>query len=444
MKLRENTVAVFGLGRVGSTLAASLLRNGFVVFGVDKDDKKVKRIEEGVPLYPDEPLIDEVLKKYYKEGRLLPISDGTKASKASRYKVITVPIPLKAKAPSFTDFKEALTEIAKGMRRGDAVMVESSVPPGTSRYVALPILETFSGLNGEKDFYLVYSPERIFEGRALKDLEENYPKVVAGLGPKSLKGGMDFYSKIAKGGILTLSSLEAAEVEKLVEGIYRDVNIALANELALACESLGVDFWEVRRAANSQPFCHLHLPGTGVGGGCIPVYPYYLLSTIKGMSLELIEDSRKRNEGMPKTVALLFDEFIRLKKFEVEKVAILGLAFRGDVADDRNSPTYDLVRELRSLGYKVRIHDPMVTKPSKRVKVYRSLREALKGAQAIIVAVDHSTYRDLNESKLEGMMDGKPIIFDARGILDRGFFDEERLRIIGVAPKLEFEPIPID
>jgi nucleotide sugar dehydrogenase len=181
-----------------------------------------------------------------------------------------------------------------------------------------------------------------------------------------------------------------------------------------------------------------------VGGNCIPIYPHYFLSTIKGISFELIEDSRKRNERMPKTVAQLFDEFIRLKKFKVEKVVVLGLAFRGDVADDRNSPTYDLIRELRSLGYKVRIHDPMVTKPSKKVKVYRSLKGALKGAQAIIVAVDHSAYRGLDERKLEGIMDVKPIIFDARGILDRSSFNEERLRVIGVAPKPEFEPIPID
>jgi hypothetical protein len=444
MKLRENTVAVFGLGRVGSTLAASLLKNGFVVFGVDKDDNKLKRIREGPSLYPDEPFIDDILKKHCEEGKLLLTSDGIKASKASRYKVLTVPIPLKARLPSFTDFKEALTEIAKGTKRGDVIIVESSVPPGTSRYVALPILETFSGLSGEKDFYLVYSPERLFEGRALKDLEENYPKVVAGLGPKSLREGMDFYSKIAKKGVLTLSSLEAAEVEKLVEGIYRDVNIALANEIALACESLGVDFWEVRRAANSQPFCHLHLPGTGVGGSCIPIYPYYFLSTVKGISLELIESSRKRNDEMPKTVALLFDEFIHLKNFRVEKVTILGLAFRGNVSDDRNSPTYDLIRELRSLGYKVRVHDPMVTKPSKRVKVYRSLKGALKGAQAVIIAVDHSAYLGLDERKLEELMGTRPVIFDARGILDRSSFDEERLRVIGVAPKVELEPIPID
>ncbi len=441
---REKTIAVFGIGRVGSVIVAALLRAGFNVYAVDKDASKLDTIASGEELYPDEPLAGRTLIEGYKEGRLLITSDGGKASKASRIKIISVPIGLKGRNPDFSLLKLAIKELTIGMRKGDLVSIESSVPPGTSRYVVLPILETLTGLEVENDFFLVYSPERIFQGRALKDLEENYPKVVAGAGPRSLEEGVKFYSKVSKRGVLPLSSLEAAEVEKLAEGVYRDVNIALANELALACEALGVDYWEVMKAANSQPFCHLHRPGTGVGGNCIPIYPYFLLSTLKGMDVPVIEHSRKRNESMPRCVAFLFDEFLSQSGHEVSDVLVLGLSFRGNVADDRNSPTYELVRELKGLGYRVRVHDPYLRKPSKKVKFYRDIRKALKGVQAVILSTDHSVYSSLGMKEMEEMAGEKLLVFDARGVLDRTLFDKRRLRILGNAPRYKIVGIPID
>jgi len=441
---RSKTVAVIGLGRVGSIIAASLLRNGFFVYGVDKDRSKLESIKRERGLYWDEPKVDQVLIKAYKEGRLVLTVNGEEASKFSRVKLVSIPIPLKGRDPDFTNFKNAIKELSKGIKRGDLVSIESSVPPGTTRYIALPIMEAISGLQGEKDFYLVYSPERIYQGRGLADLEENYLKVVAGLGPKSLEEGVKFYSKIAKKGVITLSKLEAAEVEKLAEGIYRDVNIALANELALACEALGVDFWEVRKAANLQPVCHIHLPGTGVGGNCIPIYPYYLLSVVKKLKMEVVEAARKRNEMMPKMIARLLDEFITYKRLRVNKIAVLGLAFRGDVDDDRNSPTYELIKELKELGYDFLIHDPFIKKPSKKVKVYSDLERVLKNCEIAIIATDHSYYRSLSYDEIKKMAGKDIYIFDARGVLDRRMFQEGRLRIIGVPPKLEIAHIPID
>ncbi len=437
-------MAVFGIGRVGSAVAAALLRSGMRVYGVDKDEGKLRALASGSPLYPDEPLVDRALIDGYREGRLNLTPDGAEASRASRVKVITVPVWLKGRNPDFSSLKEAVEEVAAGLQKGDLVSIESSVPPGTTRYVVLPILETLTGLKVEEDFFLVYSPERLLQGRALKDIEESYPKVVAGAGPRSLDEGVKFYSRISRKGVLPLSSLEAAEVEKLAEGIYRDVNIALANELAMACEALGVDYWEVMRAANSQPFCHLHRPGTGVGGNCIPVYPYFLLATIRGLDMSVTEHARRKNESMPETVALLFDEFVYQSGKEVGDVAVLGLAFRGNVADDRNSPTYGLVKELRKLGYRVRVHDPHVKKPAKRLKFYRDLRKALKGVQAVIVATDHSAYSSLSLEEMEKMAGGELLVFDARGVLDRTLFDGDKLRILGKAPNYRIVTIPID
>lgn len=441
---REEWVAVFGLGRVGSAVASALLRCGMNVYGVDKDERKLKALTSGLGIYPDEPLVDRILISGHREGRLRLTSDGVEASKASRVKVITVPVGLRGRNPDFSSLKLAAREVAGGLESGDLICVESSVPPGTTRNVVLPILESLAGLVVERDFFLVYSPERIYQGRALMDIEESYPKVVAGAGPRSLEEGIKFYSRISKRGVLPLSSMEAAEVEKLVEGIYRDVNIALANELAIACEALGVDYWEVMRAANSQPFCHLHKPGTGVGGNCIPVYPYFLLSKIKGLDMSLVKYARKRNESMPRYVASLFDEFVTRSGKKVEEVAVLGLAFRGNVADDRNSPSYDLVEELRNLGYKVRVHDPYLEKPSREVEFHRDLGNALKGVQAVIVATDHSVYSQLDIKEMEKMAGGELLVFDARGVLDRTLFNGKKLRVLGKAPDYRAVNIPID
>ena len=181
-------------------------------------------------------------------------------------------------------------------------MISPSLPPRTTENIILPILESNSGLKGERDFYLIYNPERIFEGRALQDIESNYPAIVSGLGKKSLSFAEDLLKLISKKGVLTMPDMASAESEKLFEGIYRDVNIALANELAGFCEQIGVNYWEVRKGANSQPYCHLHYPGTGVGGLCIPVYPRFIINEAKkiGKPVHLVEFSRKINDLMPK------------------------------------------------------------------------------------------------------------------------------------------------
>ncbi len=431
---REITIAVYGLGRVGAAVAAVFLRHGFNVLGVDVDEEKVQKINSKEKLFSLEPHVDEAFIEGIEKGSFKATSDLADASKGSKYKILTVPVPLVLKAPDFSNLKQASESIGKGIRKGDVVIVESSVPPGTTRQVVAKEVGEASGLKPEEDFLIGYSPERIYEGRAVYDIEENYPKVVSGYGAKSLVEIAELYSKVAKKGIIKMSSMEAAELEKLAEGLYRDVNIALANELALFAQRLNVDFWEVRSAANSQPYSNIHKPGAGVGGNCIPVYPYYVLYTANrlGFHFRMVESARWVNERMPLVVVSNFVELFILNKKSLRTVALLGLAFRGDTDDDRLSPSYDIIDRLRALNVNVKVHDPYVKRPSRSdVQVSDNLEETLAKVDGIIISTDHSVYKELDYEKLAKMSGNEPIIYDARGIL----YGKPKIYVLGTGYK---------
>lgn len=425
----ELTVAVYGLGYVGLALAAAWARAGAKVIGVDVDAEKVAALSNGVVEYVEED-VRRAISEAVKAGRMEVTTDGEMASIRSKAKFITVPVYLASTRPSiqvdFSALISAAKAIAQGLKREDLVVVESSVPPGTTEEVVRPVLEE-SGLTAEEDFYLAYSPERIMVGHALKDIEENYPKIVAGVGPKSAEVAAALYKKVAKKGVIKLSSIKAAEFEKLLEGVYRDLNIALANEMANLANALGVSFAEARVAANSQPYSHVHKPGTGVGGSCIPVYPYFLMWTAEklGVDLPLTALGRAVNEAQPYRVAeAAVKAMIREGVNPVEaKIAVLGLAFRGDVDDTRRSPTYDLLRGLLEFGIRpanIVVHDPYVRRDKTLerlgIKLTADLEEALAGASLAVVSTDHSVYK-VKASELARHMK-TPVIVDARGVLE--------------------------
>jgi len=421
-------VSVYGTGYVGVSLIAVYLRHGLKVIGVDIDEKKLEKIRRG-DLWFDEKAIGSAVKKGLEEGKLFLTSDGVEASRRSVIKVITVPIYIDwdTKKIDYSSLEDVSMKIGLGLKRDDLVIVESSVPPGTTRDVVKPILEESSGLKAENDFYLAHSPERVYIGRAVEDIEKNYPKVVGGVGPRSLNIASRFYERIAEKGVISLSSTTAAEFEKLAEGIYRDVNIALANELAVTAMKLGVDYYEAREAANSQPYCHLHLPGPGVGGYCIPVYPYFMMDRVlaKGYIMELTKLARRINESMPYIVVSLVEEL--RKKTELKpnnaKVSVLGAAFRGNIDDVRLSPTHDTVALLRARGYRdIVVHDPFVKSDpvleELNIKLTGDLEEALKDSDVVIVATRHDKYKRLKLSEIICLSGKKPLIVDATAFID--------------------------
>jgi nucleotide sugar dehydrogenase len=385
-----------------------------------------------------EPKVREAFDQGFREKRFFLSSNGIKMSELSEFKIIAVPVGTVEDWSDLTAMKTVSRTIGSGLKLGDIVAVQSSVPVGTTETVVCPILEKESGLRVEEEFGLIYSPQRLAEGHEVEDIEDNYPAIVSGMGQKSLEVGSTLYGLIAKRGVLKMSSVRAAEMEKLCEGIYRDVNIALSNELSHLCEAADIDFWEVRMAANSQPYSNLHKPGTGVGGLCIPFYSTFVIRKAieLGIEAEIISVGRRINESMPEYTV---NQALRLlttvrKSTKGAKCAILGLAFRGDIPDSRFSPTYAIVALLRNKGLSVNVHDPYIfsdTLLDSDVALTDSIEKAVKGAQLIIVSTDHSQYRKLNGRSL-GTMVGEPFaIFDGRGVLEPEAFDRRYYGGIG-------------
>ena len=433
---KKKIISIFGLGNVGGPLAAAWLNSGATVIGVDISQKLLIDIENGNS-HQKEPFISSIFSNGLKSQKFFITNDGIKASKQSHIKIIAVPVGLKRKNIDLSALISAITAVSKGLKKGDAVIISPSLPPGTTAKTVLSILEKNSKLKGERDFFLIYNPERIYEGRALKDIEENYPAIVSGLGIKSLNFGDNLLQIISKKGTIRMSSLSNAESEKLFEGVYRDVNIALANELADYCESIGVNFWEARQGANSQPFCHLHYPGTGVGGLCIPVYPRFVINSGSkiGKSLKILRHSRLINDKMPIKCVEDSIEFMKKNKIAIKgaKIAILGLGFRGEVTDSRLSPTYQVMNEFLKLGCIVAIHDPYIKKDSKipkKVSLSSNLEEVIKESDLVFISTDHKIYSKLNKKSLSK---GKSsiLIYDGRNILDQKNFPSSSLLTIG-------------
>ena len=434
--LAKHVFAIYGLGNVGGSIAAVWLRAGAKIIGVDISDILLNKIKNGNS-HKKEPLLSETFTDALKKGTFTLSSNGVYASKKSSIKIIAVPVGLKNKKVDLKAVIQVTKDISKGLKKGDTVILSPSLPPRTTSDIVLPILEKGSKLKGEKDFYLIYNPERIFEGRAVQDIEKNYPAIISGLGPKSLKIAENLFGVISKKGVLKMATLAEAEAEKLFEGVYRDVNIALANELADYCERIGINFWETRKGANSQPFCHLHYPGTGVGGFCIPIYPRIIIEDADkvGKTMSLLQYSRKINDNMPKkcvqdAVNLLLKNKIKLKN---AKIAVLGLGFRGDVTDTRLSPTYDVVNEFIKNGCNVIIHDPYIFQDKnlpKSVPLSKNLKYVTKDANLIFISSDHKIYSKLTSRSFSKRK--KPILFfDGRNILSKKNFTSAKIQTIG-------------
>ncbi|MEM4213806.1 MAG: nucleotide sugar dehydrogenase, partial [Candidatus Methanomethylicaceae archaeon] len=412
------TVAVYGMGRVGLPIAVAWLRAGAKVIGVDINHGLVEMLNDGKTPLEDEPNINEWVKRGVEEKRFYATNDGVAASRNSDIKIIVIPTTLNAKKKLNNSSLITVAEnIGKGLKAGDVVILECTVPPLTTENLVKPILEEESGLRAEEDFGLAYSPERIYEGRALQDIEENYPKVVGGIGSKSTEAVASLYECIARKGVIRLKSPREAEASKIFEGIYRDVNIALANELAKFCMSAGIDFMEARSAANSQPFCHLHLPGIGVGGLCIPIYPYFLMGVAEdlGMRLPIPRLARKINEGMPSYTFRLLKFALREAGIKIRdaKIGILGLSFRGGIKDTRLSPAIEFIKLLEGKVGGVRAYDPWV-RTLEGVDTCSSLEELLDWSDALVLATDHPEFKEMDLRNLKKRI----VVVEGRNIID--------------------------
>jgi len=424
------------MGYVGIPVAALFADiEGFQVTGVQRRSKrsgwKISTLNKGEnPIGGDEPGLSELLKRVCDKGTFL-VTDNPNVVREADAVLIDVQTPTDTNhLPRYESLKEVSKQIAENLRPGTLVCIESTVAPGTTRNIVKPIIEKFSGLKAGDDFSLAFAYERVMVGRLLYNIT-NLPRIVGGIDKKSTDCAVSLYSNIVKSSIHPTDDI-TAEVAKTVENTYRDVNIAFSNEVALICESLGIDAYEVRELVNTlpnipsepskNPVRNMHVPGTGVGGHCLPKDSWLLkygLDTYGKFPVEpkIIVSSRELNDWMPvHTVDLLQEE---LDKQGVNltgaRIVVLGLAFLPDSDDTRNTPTYVLEKSLRERGAKVVIHDTLVSFDDGVDNLTNNLWEAFENSDGIILSTAHSEYKDLDFERLHNVV-RKPVIIDGRNL----------------------------
>jgi nucleotide sugar dehydrogenase len=431
------TVGVFGFGHVGSVIGVGWALAGARVIGMTLDKHAIKMFKSGASPFPEETYLPQYL-GMLKDRGLLEVTDNYNyGASESDIKIIAVPAHLSGeKNPDLTPVVEVSKVIGKNLSKGDVVIVETSLPPGTTRNVIKPILEGENGLKSDEDFALAYSPERISAGTALKDYLENYPKIIGCDSPKSLELVATLYSAVVKNSIVKMSSTMAAETEKLFEGVYRDVNIALANELAVFCEKIGVSFDEVQKAANSQPFSHLHSPGIGVGGACIPIYPYFILDVaIKhGVELQIVRLARMVNDYSTELFTKKVLNALRFLRIEPSRCifALLGLSFRGGTSDTRLSPALKVLSFIEKAGGMVKACDPLVERIEGRdIEILRDWRKTVHGADVTIIASDHKEFSEISIEEVSELAGKDSAIIDGKNLI-KDFNVRPRYRVLYV------------
>ena len=350
-------VAVVGAGKMGLPLAAQFADHGWHVIAVDVQQGIVDGINAGRSHVEEEPGLAELVRTAHTAGRLRATTDGAAAAREADVVVLIVPVMLDdEQQPDYRTMDSAVESIAPGVHEGSLVIFETTLPVGDTRERFTPRLEAVSSLVADRDFFVAFSPERLYSGAVLRNLAA-YPKLVGGIGPASTKRAATFYDAVLDAEIVAMSSSEAAEFSKLADTTYRDVNIALANEFARYAERVGVDVHEVIAAANSQPYSHVHQPGLGVGGHCIPVYPHFLLS--RAPELELVELSRRTNDGQIGVAIKGLQQ--ELGGLEGVPILVLGLTYRHGVKELAYSRALPLIERLTHQGAVVSAYDPLLS-----------------------------------------------------------------------------------
>ena len=409
-------VAVVGVGYVGITVACVLAEVGFETVGVDVDPERVRTINHGhSPILGKEPGLDELIEKMIASKRLRATTDIHEAEDRDAY-FVCVDTPVDDNMmPRLDILKSVCRDIGRVMGPSCLVSIESTLPPRTMHTVVIPILEEQSGLKAGEDFSVVHCPERVMPGRLLHNLR-SYSRVLGGIDSKAIEKAGHYYSKIIEGELYP-TDLLSAEISKTAENAYRDVQIAFANEIALICERLGADAFEVRRLVNTCPFRDMHVPGGGVGGHCLPKDSWLLAKSVENGDLRMISGARDINELMPHHLAKLAEEaMIEAKRpMKGARISVMGLAFLRDSDDIRNSPAMTVVDHFIGRA-DVRVHDPFAITGYK-VPVERDLESALRGSDCAVFVTDHSAYADLDLKWMKGLM-RTPIIVDGRNIFD--------------------------
>ena len=427
-------IAVIALGKIGLPLAVQFASKGHDVVGVDINRSVVDLVNTGNEPFPGEAHLQAKLSEVISARRLRATTDYAQAVSDAHAVVVVVPLFVDANAePDFGWMDDATAELAKHLTPGTLVSYETTLPVGTTRTRWKPALEAGSGLVEGQDFHVVFSPERVLTGRVFEDLRK-YPKLVGGLSEAGAAKAVEFYNSVLdfdnrpdlqrKNGVWDLGSAEAAELSKLAETTYRDVNIGLANQFARFAATAGIDIYQVIEASNSQPYSHIHQPGIAVGGHCIPVYPRLYLWNDPDASV--VRAARTANAEMPEYAVGLLEG--ALGDLTGARVVVLGAAYRGGVKETAFSGVFDTVASLQRRGATVTVHDPLYS-DAELEKLGFTAYHFGEPVDAGIVQADHNEYRGLSPVDLPGIK----VFIDGRRVSSSQQWNGVTYRVIGKA-----------
>lgn len=427
LKNKEAHVAILGLGYVGLPLAVVFAEAGFKVTGIDPDARKVDSLKKGVSYIPD--VKTGSVEKLVKSGHLAATTDFS-VLKGIDAVSICVPTPLRQTGdPDMSFIISAADELSKYMHEGMVVVLQSTTYPGTTRELLLPKLGTDYGLKVGEDWFLAFSPERVDPGR--EDFTtKNTPKVMGGITEACGEVATAWYEQ-AIDTVHRVSSAEAAEMAKLLENTFRMINIGLVNELAMMCERLGVDVWEVIDAAATKPFGFMKFtPGPGLGGHCIPIDPLYLSWKMKSFNYNarFIELASEINTNMPRYVVERIMDALndKSKALKGSKILVLGVAYKPDVDDVRESPALDVIGLLQNKGAQVEYHDPYIPHIHHETEGWhmdsvKDMMKSVKDSDAVVIVTNHKAY------DYEAIVNSAKFVFDSRNATRKVAKDNEKV-----------------
>ncbi|MEK3935756.1 nucleotide sugar dehydrogenase [Sporosarcina sp. FSL W7-1349] len=410
----DKKLCVIGLGYIGLPTAVMFANSGVQVHGVDINERAVSLISNK-QLHIEENGLQERLERAIDEGKF---TVSTEPVEADVY-IVAVPSPINPDNTANLEYiRQATASIVPYLKKGALVILESTVPPKTVENIMLPELRR-SNLTLGEDLFVAHSPERVIPGKIFEELINN-DRIVGGITPESSEMTKELYQTFVQGEI-HLTDATTAELVKVMENTYRDVNIAFANELAKIAESIDVDIWEAIRFANFHPRVNIHTPGPGVGGHCIAVDPWFLVELNPDES-KIIKKSRLTNDGMPKFTAEKAQSLLKEHGIENGRVAVLGLAFKGDVDDMRESPSTKVIEELQKLSVDVVSFDPHIKQLQHPTQTI-TLDEATSQADLILLTTDHTEFKTLNPQTVQ-TKSPKPLILDTKNALNRDKWEE--------------------
>ncbi len=419
-------IVVLGLGYVGLPTAALAAAAGHEVFGYDSDPAMRAELRDGF-VRGREADVCELAVEMMQHGRL-HVCDGVESGDAY---IVCVPTPSVHDRPDLRYVNSALADVAKVVQDGQLIAIESTVPPGTTERLVRQAMRAAG-----KSFVpvrVVHAPERILPGAILRELREN-DRIVGGRTPEDAEAGRQLYASFVDARIHT-TDLRTAEFVKVIENTYRDVNIALANELALFCEEIDIDVWNAINLANNHPRVNIMQPGPGVGGHCIPIDPQFL-ADLNPFATELIQASRRVNERMPQLIVRRVTNLVGEADGE-RKITILGASYKANVDDTRESPALRIRELLDDLGYRTAVYDP-VAHPA---LTHHDLAEALRDSDAVVLAVDHDAFRTLDPTAVAELMRSR-VLIDTRNFYDKATWKNAGFAVYGLGRGTQTFSIP--